>query len=145
VPTTSEGDELAALSFALIARHSSEQEREAEAAAREATALKLAEYLSTRIGECFDALIVGVNSSGLYVREETTIAEGFIDASSLPAELRFEPERHRWSDPKTALGYRLGEPLRVILKDVEKPGMTLRFVIASKEQAAHLKDERNSS
>jgi ribonuclease R len=113
-----------------IAEHASEQERRAEAAAREATAMKLAEYLSTRIGEQFSALIVGVNSYGLYVREETTTAEGFIAARTLPEGLRFEPERHRWRDSETECAYRLGQTLPVVLCDVERPSMRLRFVIA---------------
>ncbi|MDR1421340.1 MAG: RNB domain-containing ribonuclease [Coriobacteriales bacterium] len=113
-----------------IAEHSSAQEREAETAAREATALKLAEYLSGRVGERFAALIVGVNSYGLSVREETTLAEGFIDARDLPEDCAYEPERYRWHDSDSNATYRLGAPLNVVLAEVERPNMRLRFVIA---------------
>jgi ribonuclease R len=113
-----------------ICEHSSKQERDAEQASREATALKLCEYLEPRVGQRFDVLITSVNSAGLAMREETTTAEGFIDAESLPAGLVYDEARHRYYDPDTNRSYRLGQPLSVLLKDSDRARARLQFVIA---------------
>ncbi|MDR2106445.1 MAG: RNB domain-containing ribonuclease [Coriobacteriales bacterium] len=113
-----------------ICAHSSERERDAEQAAREATALKLCEYLEPCVGQRFDALITGVRGTGLTVREETTTAEGFIETEDLPEELRYDEGRHRYYDPGSGRVYRLGQPVVVILKGIDRAHARLQFVIA---------------
>ncbi|MDR0349953.1 MAG: VacB/RNase II family 3'-5' exoribonuclease, partial [Coriobacteriales bacterium] len=110
-----------------IAEHSSQQEREAEQASREATALKLCEYLAPRVGERFAGIITLVNSSGLVVREETTSAEGFVSRETLAEDFEYESERYRYHDAETGCVYRLGQPVCVILDAVDLSSARLRF------------------
>jgi ribonuclease R len=112
-----------------ICEHSSNQEREAEQASREATALKLCEYLAPRIGECFSGIITLVNTMGFMVRENTTTAEGFVDREDLPDGLEYDSERHRYHDPATGSAYRLGQPVTVILKAADLTQARLHFTI----------------
>jgi ribonuclease R len=114
--------------LAWICEHSSERERAAEWASREATALKLCEYLAPRVGECFAAVITAVNAAGLIVREDTTTAEGLIDREALADVFEYEPERYRYHDPASGRAYRLGQPLRVLLKGVDPSRSRLLFI-----------------
>ncbi|MDR1713810.1 MAG: VacB/RNase II family 3'-5' exoribonuclease [Coriobacteriales bacterium] len=112
-----------------ICQHSSNMEREAERAAFEATALKLVEYLAPRIGEHFTGIITGVNTYGLYVREDSTTADGFVAAASLPGDFEYEMARQRYRDPTSGQAFRLGQPVDVILKDIDNSRHQLLFVI----------------
>jgi ribonuclease R len=113
-----------------ICEHSSDRERAAEQASREATALKLCEYLEGRVGERFEALVTAVTTAGLAVREETTTADGFIDRASLSECFVYDAKRHRYYDPDSDRIYRLGQPLSVILKACDRAHARLQFVIA---------------
>jgi ribonuclease R len=113
-----------------ICEHSSDQEREAEQASREATALKLCEYLAPRTGEHFAGIITLVNTLGFMVRENTTTAEGFVNREDLPDGLAYDSERHRYHDPDTNTSYRLGQPVPVILKEVDLFHARLHFTLA---------------
>jgi ribonuclease R len=112
-----------------ICEHSSDRERDAEQASREATAYKLCAYLALRTGERFSAIITAVNTVGLAVRESTTTAEGFIARESLPAEFEYDMKRHRYHHPDTDVVYRLGQPVSVALKEIDHIRSRLHFVL----------------
>src|SRR5699024_9317978 len=65
-----------------IAKQSSVRERVAEQAERETDDLKMAEYMSKRVGETFNGIISGVTSFGMFVELENTI-EGLVRVSSM--------------------------------------------------------------
>jgi ribonuclease R len=113
-----------------ICRHCSQMERSSELATRQATALKLCEYLGPRINEVFDTIIVSVSSFGLGLKEQSTTAEGDIQAADLPPGYGLDLGRQRFFDPSSNLSLRLGQPLRVRLAGVDPSRMRLRFVIA---------------
>ena len=74
-----------------VSLHISTTERQASYAEREAKERFLASYLHHRIGEQFDAVIVGVNQAGLFIELSNIYAEAFI-----PKRLLLEHE-HRSS------------------------------------------------
>jgi ribonuclease R len=61
-----------------LAEHISTTERQAVAAEREADERFVASYMANHIGDLFDAVIVGVNPSGLFVELRSKHAEAFI-------------------------------------------------------------------
>ena len=65
-----------------VAKHSSETERRADEAERETEKQKKVEYMNDHMGECFEGVISGVTSYGLYVELPNTI-EGLVHVSSL--------------------------------------------------------------
>lgn len=113
-----------------ICNHASDQERQAEEATMEATALKLCEWLLPRTGETFDTLIVAVNARGITVREELTTAEGLVNKDSLPQGYEFDFKRQRYYNPNTNRSYRLGQYLKVRLIGAGPTPTKLDFVIA---------------
>ncbi|MDR1082977.1 MAG: VacB/RNase II family 3'-5' exoribonuclease, partial [Coriobacteriales bacterium] len=112
-----------------ICEHSSDGEREAEHAFREATAIKLCLYLEPRIGERFSAVITSLNTAGLVAREDTTTAEGFIKRESLSGDFEYERKHHRYVDPTTGESYRLGQPVHVTLTAINHTQARPQFVI----------------
>lgn len=113
-----------------IGEHSSNREREAEQTSYEAIALKLREYLAPRVGERFSGVITGMNSSGFYVREDTTTAEGFVPRETLPPDFIYDQAHFRYHNPETQKACRLGQPVTMLLQDVSPTHPHLNFVIA---------------
>ncbi|MDR2492049.1 MAG: RNB domain-containing ribonuclease [Coriobacteriales bacterium] len=110
-----------------ICEHSSDTEREAEAATSEAVKAKLCEFFADRVGERFGGCVSGVNSHGLFVREDETHAEGFVPADKLPGDFAYEATRQRWADQATQRCVRLGQQVRVVLESVDVTRHELRF------------------
>ena len=69
-----------------LCRTCSEMEREADAAARESQAVKMAELYAARIGESFSGVVSGCERFGLFVRLDDTCAEGLLPTRSLGEE-----------------------------------------------------------
>jgi len=113
-----------------ICEHATEKEYEAERASSEATTLKLCEFLLPRVGETFMGTVVSLNSAGLFVREDTTTAEGFVSRENLPRGCVYDADRHRYHNPYTEDSFRLGQRLMVKLKTVDTRRAKLHFVIA---------------
>ncbi|MBY0501018.1 MAG: ribonuclease R [Alphaproteobacteria bacterium] len=95
-------------------------ERRAAAAEREATERYVAVFLKDKVGESFQGRINGVTSFGLFVTLDESGADGLIPMSNLPEDyFIFEERKHRLVGRHTRLTYTLGDPLTVILKDVD--------------------------
>ena len=109
----------------------SRQEREAEAADREAVEMKVAEFMADKVGEEYDAVISGVTNFGLFVELPNT-AEGLVHVRSLADDYyKFEAERHLLRGERTGNTYRLGEPVKVKLVSVSVSKRELDFTLLS--------------
>ncbi|MDR3052523.1 MAG: ribonuclease R [Coriobacteriales bacterium] len=115
--------------LAWICEHSSNNEREAEHTENDAIALKLAEFLAPRVGERFEGIVTGLNSYGFYVRENSTTAEGFVERSSFEQPLDYDQAHQRYIDADTGTAYRLGQLVKLVLKDVDLSKSSIQFVI----------------
>jgi ribonuclease R len=115
--------------LAMISEHCSEREQAAEAATREATKQKLAEYLLDQVGQSFTVLVNGVSSLGLFVQEVSTTAEGLISRDSLASGLFYDPEQYCYSDLSGEPVLRLGQRLQVRLSAVDLRLSELDFVL----------------
>ncbi len=66
-------------------RHCSTTERNAESAERDLRTFLVLELLSNHLGEDFEGTVTGVASTGVYVRLDKYLVEGFISVSDLPS------------------------------------------------------------
>ncbi len=66
-----------------LAEHSSEMEQKAVTAERDSISFKYCQYFSVRIGEKFSGIITGVKKFGIFVEDEKTYAQGFINVRNL--------------------------------------------------------------
>lgn len=105
------------------------QEREAEAASREAVGVKVAEFMKNKVGEEFPAVITGVTHYGLFVALENT-AEGLVHVRTLKDDYyTFEADRYLLRGERTGHFYRLGQNVEVKLVKVSVAQRQLDFIV----------------
>ncbi len=112
-----------------VADHSSKTERRAEEAERETDKLKKVEYMSERIGECFEGVISGVTEWGFYVELPNTI-EGLVHVTSLKDDYYHYDERsYELIGETTNHRYKLGQKVKVMVEATDKLLRTIDFCI----------------
>lgn len=114
-----------------IGEQVSATERRASAAERAALERYVAIYLKDKVGETFEGRINGVTSFGLFVTLEHSGADGLIPLAYLSDDFYiFEERKHRLIGRSSRRVYTLGDPLVVILKDVDTLTNTITLVPA---------------
>jgi len=122
--------------LAVIAKHSSERERRAEAAERESLLWKKIVFMKDKLGREFDAFITGVTSFGLFVTLQDFFVEGLIPMTSLGDDFYvYEEKQHRLRGRSSGKIFRLGDPVSVELKAIDEVRRRLDFRIAGRERS----------
>lgn len=113
-----------------VAKHSSETERRADEAERETDKLKKVEYMEDHMDECFDGVISGVTSWGIYVELSNTV-EGLIHVSKLPGDYYYYDEgKCEMVGEVTGRTFKLGMPMRVRVEGCDRFNRTIDFGLA---------------
>jgi len=96
--------------------HSTDMEIRAAEAERESIKFKQVEFLASKVGQTFDAIISGVTEWGLFVEEDTAKGEGMVRLSTLSDDF------YEFDEPSLSLigrankkRYRLGDKIKVKL------------------------------
>ena len=109
---------------------SSECERNAADAEREADALYTVEYMQDKTGQRYEATISGANSYGLFAELKNTV-EGFIPVETLPDDYyEYLEDRHMLRGLKHS--YMLGERVRVEVTGVDRGMRRTNFALLEK-------------
>ena len=117
-----------------VAKHSSKMERRAEEAERETDKLKKAEYMEERIGEIYEGVISGITQWGIYVELQNTI-EGLIHVSTLPGDyFIYDESIYEMVGKETGVTYKLGQKLKVRVRNVDRLLKTIDFEIPWEEE-----------
>lgn len=112
-----------------VALKTSSLERRAEEVERETVKLKKAEYMAARIGQSFDGVISGITTWGLYVELPDTI-EGLIHVSTLMDDYYiFDEENYQMIGEARHKTYRLGDPVKVQVAEVNMAMKTIDFIL----------------
>ena len=115
-----------------IATHTSERERAAVEAEREANDLKKCEYLYAHLGERVPGVISGVTSFGLFVELENT-CEGLVRIADMRDDYYvFEEKNYRFIGRHRHAIYRLGDIVEVMIASVDVPGRRVDFELLPK-------------
>lgn len=108
-----------------VAAQTSRTERRADETERETVKLKKAEYMQAHMHEEFEGVISGVTNWGLYVELPNTV-EGLVHISTIDGDFyNFNEAKYELVGEKTGRVFRLGQRVKVMVKDVD---MTLRAV-----------------
>ena len=119
-------------SFEQTAEHISNTERRAMTAERDANDRYLAAFLADRIGATFGGRVSGVTGAGLFVRLDETGADGLVPISTLGDEyFRFDETRQTLTGDRTGRSFRLGDSVRVALREASPVTGGLIFSIDS--------------
>lgn len=107
-------------------------ERRAVNAERDTMDRLIAEHLSDRLGETFEARVSGMSGAGLFVTLDALGADGFVPASTLGDEYFAHDEGlHAMVGERTGTGYRLGDAVAVKLAEVQAMAGAIRFDMES--------------
>ena len=113
-----------------LAEHASKMERVAEEAERDSVNLKLAEYMSTRVGEVFEGTISSLLHRGFFVRLPNTV-EGMVRFDAFRDEYHeFDPKLQTLVGEETGRTYRLGQQVRVRCVKVDVRERYIDFELA---------------
>jgi ribonuclease R len=108
---------------------SSQRERIAEQAERETNDLKIAEYMSTKIGVSFDAIVSGVTSFGIFVELDNTI-EGLVHVSNIEDDYyHFNEKMMTLRGERTGRAFRIGDKAKVKVDRVNIEERQIDFVL----------------
>jgi ribonuclease R len=115
-----------------IAAQISATERRAMKAERETADRLIAHFLADRIGATFTGHISGVTRAGLFVKLDSTGADGFIPARTLGQEyFRYEEDARAMVGTRSGETHRLGDPVTVRLVEAAPVAGALRFELLS--------------
>ena len=112
-----------------LCEHSSIMEREADAAALEATQHKVCIYMQRFVGQEFSGVITGILGFGFFVRLDIG-AEGLVSRDRLADGLICDVERRAFTTESGKLVYRLGQRVRVRLVEVSTEKWQIDFALA---------------
>ncbi|RVU98200.1 ribonuclease R [Coriobacteriales bacterium OH1046] len=121
-----------------ICRSCSDQERVADAAARDSQDIKMAEFYKPRIGASFSGVVSGCTGYGLFVTLDGTHAEGLLPIRALGDEW-FDYDEARLTLTSTATGavWRLGKRIAVKVEGVDIARGRIDFALAHGEPQGH--------
>jgi len=116
--------------YEVQSRYASEREGTAAEAERDSIKYKQVEFLGSRVGEEFDAVISGVTDWGLYVELSETKAEGLVPIRSLGNDyFTLDQKTYSIRGERTKKVFRLGDTLRVRLARADLDRRQLDFEI----------------
>ncbi|RMH36978.1 MAG: ribonuclease R [Nitrospirae bacterium] len=114
-----------------IARQVNEREHNAEEAQREIVRGIMARFIAERLGEVFEAYIVGVKHNGLFVELVDHAVDGFVSLCTLrDDDYVFHPEKPCLIGEKTKRVFRLGDRVRVRAEKAKPYRHLVEFSVA---------------
>jgi ribonuclease R len=113
-----------------LAISSSEREKEAADAERESIKHKQVEYMASKVGQTFSAVISGVTDWGIFIEVVDTLAEGLVRYSTLRDD-HYEYQKAKFAavGSRTKKKYSLGDEVNVKLRSANTSRRTLDFEI----------------
>lgn len=122
-----------------IAQHISSTERTSMEAERNATDRFTATYLSAHIGAEFEGKISGVTRFGLFIALDESGADGLIPMRALGDDFYEHNEQaHALIGKRKGLIYRMGAPIRVVIKDADGITGSCTFALAPGQKGADI-------
>jgi ribonuclease R len=112
-------------------KHSSEAENLAVAAERASIKYKQVEFLKDKLGSDFDATIIGVSESGLFVRIDENQIEGMIPISEMDDDYyNYDDKKYCLTGRNSSKRYAIGDKVQVKLVKADLIRRRLDFIIA---------------
>jgi len=126
-----------------LGEHCSTTERRADEATRDAVAWLKCEYMLDRVGEELSGIISGVSSFGLFVELDGIYVDGLLHITSLDNDYyHFDPVGRRLTGERSGRVYRLGDPIRVRVAQVNLDERKIDFVLPDESRAGRRSDGR---
>ena len=112
------------------ANQSSIQERNAEDAEREATDIKMTQYMANHVGEEYDGIISGTTNFGFFVELDNTV-NGLVHVSSLDDDYyEYHENTRTLMGKRKRVCYRIGDKVRIVVSRVNVEEHLIDFELA---------------
>lgn len=113
-------------------KHSSEMEIRASEAERASIKYKQVEYMMDKKGIIFNGIISGVTERGIYVEVLETKCEGMVRLNQLTDDIyTYEEDKYLIKGINTGQIFRLGDNVKVIIRDTNLQKRTIDFELVS--------------
>jgi ribonuclease R len=117
-----------------IAEECSQSERRAADAERELVEWKKVRFMSERVGQDFDALIISTAKYGLFVELADLFIEGLVPIDTLPGDqYTYQENVRKIVGKRTRRQFSIGDRVRVLLDRVDANERKLQFSILEDE------------
>ena len=139
------GERASSANLEAVADQSSDRERQAVEAERAIMKWLMADFMSARIGEEFDAFIVGMKHNGFFVELLQHYVEGFVPVQTLWDDFYvFNARAHCLIGEKTHKVYSIGDRIQVRVDKVNRDRHLIDFsvVIAMPEKKKRRRERR---
>ena len=118
-------------------RHASEREVVAAEAERESIKYKIVEFMQDKIGNEYNGTISGLTEWGMYVELEETHIEGLVPLRTIRSDFYdFDEERYLVRGRRTRHVFRLGDPVRIKVKETNLEQKLLDFELVEQPFSA---------
>ncbi len=122
--------------LAEVAEHCSYRERVAAEADREATRLKQVRFMKKRLGEQFEAKVIGVSEAGLFMMIPDPYVEGLVPKDSLLDDFfEFNEDKMILFGRRTRKSYRIGDRLMIQVIRADLDRRQIDFALAEHAEA----------
>ncbi len=116
-------------------RYASERELVAADAERTSIKYKLVEFMMDKIGEEYDGHVSGITEWGMYVEIEPTKIEGMVSVRDIRSDFfEFDEPRYRLVGKRSRKQFRLGDPVRIRVKNANLEQRLLDFELIETNQ-----------
>jgi len=114
---------------AIVSEQSSKMERVADEIERECDKIKIAEYMSDKIGEEYDGVVSGVTSFGIFVELENSV-EGLVHISNMVDDYYiFDNEKRELFGKTNGKIYKIGHKVKIKVEKVSIARAEIDFVL----------------
>ena len=121
--------------MAALCLQCSEKERRADEAQREVDERYRSAWMEQHVGSEFDGVVSGVTSFGLFVELNESKVSGLVHVTQLPHDYyHFDPLRKSLKGERKGLGWRLGDPVRVMVMRASVEDRRIDFKLVLPEQ-----------
>ena len=88
-------------------------------------------FMQNKVGETFDGIISHVTKFGFFVELKDYFVEGMVRKESLPDDrYTFDEKSYSLKGKKQKRGYRIGDPIRIMVEEVDIPKREINFSLA---------------
>jgi ribonuclease R len=120
-----------------IAAHCNEMQDRADEAEREIVRIKLLRYLEDHKAEVFDGVVTGVQEYGVFVRLEGYSVEGLVKVQDIAGDFyKLDERRKALVGTRTEREFRLGQPVRVAIKEINMARRQLDLLLQESSSGA---------
>ncbi len=124
-----------------IAEESSQSERRADEAERELMEWKKVKFMSDRVGEDFDGLIISVTKYGLFVELTDLFIEGLVPLDSLSDDrYTYHENTREIIGQRSRKIYGMGEKVRVLVDRIDPVEKKIQFAMLEEKPASKRKN-----